>query len=259
MNLQRITRIHVLIVGLALAVGVAVLFLIVLIPPRKQELSRILGRAEEAEAYAAKRPSVEQNLESEQKRETEVTQKYKDILDHRMPKIDLTDPITATMRLWDLPAEEEGLMARWFASTGAQVSGFAFQTWPTAMPSSFPDPNMRILPPLNWNLSVQVKDFPALMEWLRKLPKAPRFMVLQSVTIQGYHQRGQPLLANVPVTLYEWTGVEPAAVAAVAGTEGAAASPARGAGRGPGMGMPGMGMPGMGMPGMGGGPRGGGR
>ena len=178
MSLERINRIHVLTAGLALAVGVAALFLTVFIRPQQQTIAAAVARAEEAEAYAKKRPSVEQQLENEQKREKEVTQKYGAISGTRMPKIDLTDPVGATLRMWDLPTEEEGLMSRWFASTGAQVTGYGYQLWPTSMPSSFPDPTMLILPPLSWNLSVQVKDFPTLMDWLRKLPEAPRFMVL---------------------------------------------------------------------------------
>ncbi len=258
MTLQRLTRLHVLITGVALAVGIAALFFFMLIRPSQQDISRIAAAAAEAEAYAAKRPSVERQLKSEKNREKQITRKYRAILDKRMPKIDLTDPITATMRLWDLPDEEARLMTRWFASTGAQVSGYGYQDWPTAMPSSFPNADMRLLPPLNWNLGVEVRDFPALMDWLRKLPKAPRFMVMRSVSIQGYHQRGQPLTASIPVTLYMWTGVEPAAAVAPAAT--AEAGAAVGAGRGPMGGGPRGGRMGGGPRGgrMGGGPRGGG-
>jgi hypothetical protein len=95
------------------------------------------------------------------------------------------------------------------------------------------------------------------MDWLRKLPEAPRFMVLQSVSIQGSRQPGQPLLASVPVTLYMWTGVTPAptTVAAPAAGTGATAGPRGGRGMGGPRGGRGMGGPrgGRGM----GGPRGG--
>ena len=86
------------------------------------------------------------------------------------------------------------------------------------MPSSFPDSSTRMLDPLSWNLTVQVKSLDALFDWLMLLPKAPRFMVLQSVTIQGPHGPGQPVVAQIPVTLYQWTGVEPAAVSVASGT-----------------------------------------
>ncbi len=126
-----------------------------------------------------------------------------------------------------------------------------------------------MLGPWSWNLSVQVRDFASLLKWLEKLPTAPRFMVMQSVTIGGPRQPGQPLNASVPVVLYEWTKAAQTALqtpvvapAAVGETGGAGAGPAAGGGRGGGRGMRGGrggGGGGRGMRGGGGGGRGGGR
>ena len=218
MSLQRITRIQVAIVGLALAVGVALVFTIILISPQKKKISRAIGEAELAEEIGRTRPAVEQQLADAEAMQEEVGARYKKIMDERMPKLDFTDPIASTLRMWDLGAEEQKVMDQWFASTGATVTGYSFPSWGTGMPSSFPNASAKMLDPLSWNLTVQVKSLDALFDWLMLLPKAPRFMVMQSVTIQGPHRPGEPLVAQIPVTLYQWTGVEPAAVAGASGT-----------------------------------------
>ncbi len=77
------------------------------------------------------------------------------------------------------------------------------------------------------------------MRWLTTIPKAPRLMVLQSVTIPGGRAPEEPLTANVTVTVYEWLR-----------------GPGMAAGAGPG-GGPAGGPGGGGAPGGGGGPTGG--
>jgi hypothetical protein len=245
-NLQRINRYQVAIAGLVLAVGVALVFLFIFIEPLKKKINTAAQNAQAAEDIAKTRPTVEKQLADAQATEKAVNEKYQKILDTRMPKLDFVDPITSTLRMWDLGSEEQALMDKWFASTGAQVTGYAFPGWGTSMPSSFPSTTAKILDPLNWNLTVQVKNFQELMDWLLLLPKAPRFMVMGAVSIQGPHNPGQPLVASVPVTLYQWTGVEPEGVA----------SPDAGAAAGPGAAGPGAGGGGGGM--RGGGGRGGG-
>ncbi len=231
MSLQRITRIQVAIAGLALAVGIAVVFLLLFVRPQRSAIRHATNTALDAEEYAAGRGRVEAQIEEAKVSEVEVNEKWDKIMEERMPKLGFADPIAATVRMWDLAAEEQRVMDRWFASTGARVTGYGFPEWGTNMPGSFPDTSAMTLDRLNWNLTVEVKDFPTLLDWLLKLPEAPRFMVLDSVTIQGPRQPGQPLVAQVPVTLYQWTGVEPLAAAGPATT--AAAGAGAGAGRGP--------------------------
>lgn len=255
MNLQRITRIQVLAVGAAVIAGVAILFLLILINPQMKTITDTLGVAEENRQFAQSYDKRVADRDAATAEEERITEEWDKIMESRMPEIDLQDPVAATLRLWDLPAEEEALMTRWFDSSGAVVTGYSFQTWPTAMPSSFPRAAMRNLPPLNWTLGVQVGSFPQLLEWLKRFPEAPRFMEMHSVTIQGSHGPDQPLVASIPVTLWQWTGVEPAARPAQTGTGGAGAAQPAGPGagrRGPGGG--GRGGPGGG--GMGGGRRG---
>ena len=229
MNLQRITRIQVLAVWVILVAAVALLFFFMFITPQRKAIGSTNDLAVAAETEAAKRPAAEKALEAAKKAEAEVTVKYQKILDTRMPKLDFSDPIASTVRMWDFADEEQALMDRWFASTGARVSGYGFNGWGTAMPANFPRSDMPQLDPQNWNLTVEVRDFPALLDWLLKLPQAPRFMVMQTVTISGPREAGQPLVASVPVTLYEWTGVLPLSVGAAAAT-GAAGAAAGGAG-----------------------------
>lgn len=259
MNLQRITRIQVAVVWLVVVVAIALLFVIMLIGPQRKKIQGAELQRDAAQEIAAQRPAAEKALKQAQAAEIEVSEKYQKIMEERMPKLDFSDPIASTIRMLDYTDEEQSLMDRWFASTGARVSGYGFPQFGASMPGSFQNPDREQLDPLNWNLTVEVKDFPELLDWLLKLPKAPRLMVLQSVTIQGPREAGQALVAQVPVTLYEWTGVLPqVSVAAATGAEAAGAGPQAGGpgGRGRGMGGPrGGGMRGGGM--RGGGMRGG--
>lgn len=239
MNLQRITRIQVLVAGAAVIAGVAILFLLVLINPQMRKIADTLELAEADRAFAAGYDQRVADRDDAVEEEERITEEWDEIMESRMPEIDLGDPVVGTLRLQDLPAEEEAVVSRWFNSSGAAVTGYSFPTWPTAMPSSFPRHDMKNLAPLNWTLTVQVDSFPQLLEWLTRFPEAPRFMEMHSVTIQGSHGPDQPLVASVPVTLWQWTGVEPTARPVQTGTGGAGAAPARGPGagrRGPGAG-----------------------
>jgi hypothetical protein len=230
-NLQRITRIQVAVVWLVVAAGIALLFIIMFISPQRKKIQSAEQERDAAQEVADKRPAAQKALEEAQATEIAATAKFGKIMEERMPKLDFHDPIASTIRMLDYGEEEQALMNRWFASTGATVSGYSFPQFGASMPGSFQDPDREQLDPLNWNLTVEVRDFPALLDWLLKLPKAPRLMVLQSVTIEGPREAGQPLVAQVPVTLYEWTGVLPQAGAAA--TEGAGAGrQAGGRGRG---------------------------
>lgn len=209
MNLQRITRIQVAIVWLVLAVGLAALFLLMFIQPQQKRIKQTIEAAEASEAVARQKGSTQRALEEAQKQETLVNSRYEKILNERMPKLDFSDPIASTIRMWDLGSEEQQLMDRWFASTGARVTGYSFPSWGANMPGSFPNATQQMLTPLNWTLTVETKDFSSFMDWLLKLPEAPRFMVMGNPIIQGPRNPGQPLIAQVPVTLYQWTGVLP--------------------------------------------------
>jgi len=249
---MRLTRVQVLIVGGALAIAIGVVFFLALIRPQRAAIKQTTADAQYNRDEVSKRgPQAKRDLEQAQQREAVVTARFDQIMKTRMPEVDLSDPIAGMIRLWRLPREEGTLLDRWFRSIGAlSVSGYSFP----AFPSQRADPSLRVLPPLNWTLTFQVRNFPELLELLPKLTKAPRFMVMHSVTVAGPRDPGQPLTATIPVTLYEWTkAAEPKAVAAVAaGAEGAGAEGA-GFGAGPMGGGPGMGRGGM----RGGGPRGG--
>ncbi len=264
MNLQRITRIQVLVVGAAIIAAVAIIFSLVLIKPQLQDIAATLAIAEADRLFAADYDQRVEQRDAAKAEEERIKAEWDKIMETRMPEIDLSDPISATLRLWDLPAEEEAVMSRWFDSSGAVVTGYSFPTWGTAMPGSFPRSDLKNLNPLNWTLTVQVDSFQDLLEWLKKLPDAPRFMVMHSVTIQGSHGPDDPLVATVPVELWQWTGVEPtgggaaAAPAATAATGAGAAAGGRGAAEGRRGGRGGRGMRGgMGGGGMRGGMRGG--
>ena len=260
----RLTRVQVGIAGPVVMIGIVIVCWLAFFRPMNAELTKTNQNAEEQETYAkANRPKFQGELDSATDQKTIVKSQFDKIMETRMPKVDLSDPIAGMFRLWRYPREEGMLMDRWFKSSGAEVSGYSFPGFTT----SLADPNVKVLGPYQWNLSVQVRDFPSLLKWLVKIPKAPRFLVMQSVTIGGPRQPGQPLTASVPVTLYEWTKAAETSLeatvapAAAAGGAGGAAGPAGGGGGmgGGGRGGMGGGMGGGGRGGMGGGMGGGGR
>ena len=261
----RLTRIQVGIAGLVVMIGVALLFVLAFIRPLQAELNKTNDDAQQQEDYAKlNRTKAEKDLDDATAQKAVVKAQFDKIMETRMPKMDLSDPIAGMFRLWSYPREEGMLMDKWFKSSGAEVTGYSFP----GFTSNLADPSVKILGPYQWNLSVQVKDFPSLLKWLEKIPKAPRFMVMQSVTIGGPRQPGQPLTASVPVTLYEWTKAAQTALettkapaAAAGGDTGGAAGGmggGMGGGRGGGMGG-GRGGGGGGMGGGRGGGMGGGR
>jgi hypothetical protein len=233
---MRLRPYQVLAAGGVIAAAIVLLFLFVLIRPRTQQTQRDLNAALAEEEYAStNRPIAERNLVKAQAEERRVNDKYDEIMETRMPDISLQDPLAAMFRLWDFPREEGQLMESWLASTGAQVSSISLPSFGTAPPN----PNMRVLPPVDWSLSVSVKDLPTFFEWLKMIPEAPRFLLLRNVRLGGSRQPGTPLSAGVDVTLYLWTQppepVQAADESEAAGatvTEGAAA-PAAGEGGGP--------------------------
>ena len=241
MKQLRVTRVQVGIAGLVLAVAIAALFGILFIRPLVAKTEQTKANTEAEETEAAKRGSVEKKLAEATLEEARISEDYDGIMESRMPKVSLADPVAAMMRLWDLPREEGLLIDKWFAGSGARVSGYGFPAFPTTLPNQ----SRRVLDPLNWNLRIEVRDFQALQRWLQKIPEAPRLILIRGLTIQGSRQPGQPLMVDVPVTMYLWTQD-------YVGTA-VAAAPQVGAGRG----RAGMGRASGGGPGPGGGPSGG--
>jgi hypothetical protein len=236
----RLTRMQVAGAGLALAVGICALFFFMLIKPTWGDIAQTTQQAKTTEDQVrAEKPKAEKDLAAAKINEVKFRKQYDEIMKKRMPDISFEDPLSSMFALQQVPGAEGRLIAAWFNSTGADVRGYSFPAFGT----SLPDPAAHMLPPLTWNLSVTVPDFPAFLEWLEKLPEAPRFLVLNSVTIPGMRQPGTPCAAGVSVTLYEWLKTPRGAAAAAASqAAGAAAAPAaagagtdgRGRGRGAG-------------------------
>jgi hypothetical protein len=241
--MQRITRLHVLLVGAGVFVAIALIFTLAFILRTRKDISNAKRRTAESEAQIVPMQTLEKELADVEDKERQVAADYDDIMRTRMPSLEFVEPVSSMMRMLYFSDEELQLMRDWFADSGAEVSGLSYPTFGLERP----DPNRKVIS-LPWTLSVTVDDLPALLEWLQKLPEAPRFIDVESVAIHGPRNPGSPLTATVPVTLYMWMGVEPGR-----GAGGAAAATA-GAGAGPGGGGPMMGGGGR----MGGGMRGGG-
>ncbi len=229
MTQLRLTRVQVAAGGLAIAVAICAIFFFLFIRPKRARIANMETRAAENEEYVkANRPKYEKMLAEAKANAIKYREKYDEIMETRMPDVSLEDPLAAMFRLQDLPKEEAMVISSWFNSTGAQVSGYSFPAFPTDLPN----PAARMLPELRWNLSVTVKDLPAFLDWLEKLPEAPRFLVLEGIGLPGMRPPGTPFTATVSVTLYEWVKrpQRPAVAAAGAQTTGTAAPAAAGAG-----------------------------
>lgn len=232
----RLTQIQVLGAGAAVIVGVALLFLFMFILPRTKKIGRTNANAEGIESQiAVDGPKAKKDLAEAKRLEVEITKQYDDIFAKRMPKVDLSDPITGMFELaYDVPRREGLLMERWFNSSGAEVAGYSFPSFPT----SLADPNMTQLPQLNWNLSVTTRNLTEFLAWLQKIPKAPRFMQITGVSLPGMRSPGTPYRAGVQVRLYlllkPSKAAEAAAAAAAAAAAQQAAAEAAGGAAGPG-------------------------
>jgi len=229
----RLTRIQVAGAGLAVIVGICLVSFFIFIKPTRAAIAQTNQQAQATEDQTrAARPKAESDLETAKLSEVKFRKQYDEIMKKRMPVISFEDPLAAMFALQSVPRKEGPLIAAWFNSTGAEVSGYSFPAFGTDLPS----PAARMLPPLTWNLSVTVQDFPAFLRWLEKLPKAPRFLVLNSVSLPGMRQPGTPFTATISVTLYEWLTTSPAAAAAAAAAAQAAAGASAPAGGAPGPG-----------------------
>jgi hypothetical protein len=258
----RLKRIHVLAAGLVVSAAVAMLFFTMFIKPLQKSIKTTKTQTAAEQEVASQRASWEKQLEAAKAEERRVNARFERIMDTRMPKLqpfETKDNLAGEFFFWDFPRQEARVVDEWFRNSGAQVSGYSFPAWPT----NLPDLSMKVLPPLNWNLTVTVKDFPAFQKWLLKLPHAPRFITMNGpIAIPGPRNPGDQLTVSVPVTLYEWTPAAAAtapAPAVAADTSGGMGGGMGGGGmRGGGGGMRGGGGGGMRGGGGGGGMRGGG-
>jgi hypothetical protein len=69
--------------------------------PMGAQIARSIESAEAKETYAATRPKVEEGLQAAREREVQVNEQWQELIDTRMPKVDLSDPIASTVRMGD--------------------------------------------------------------------------------------------------------------------------------------------------------------
>lgn len=252
----RIKRIHVLAAGLAVAAAVVMIFLMSFVKPLQKDIGKIQNQINSEQDIASQRSAAEKALADQNAIKVQVDAKYDQIVKTRMPKFPLDlDPVAQMMYMWHFPQKEGELIDRWFRSTGVPVSGYSFPAYTTSVPNL----NVPFLAPLNWNLAITVKDLPDLYRFLALIPKAPRFLQLNGISVGGARSPGQPLNANVSVTLYEWVqGAPSGAAAPAAPATGGGGGRGGGGGGGRGGGGRGGGGGGRGGGGRGGGGRGGG-
>ncbi len=242
----RLKRIHILLAGLVLSAGVVVLFFFMSAKPLLKLNADLQKQIEEQQVIAAGQAKADRDKAAAEAMAAEVKAKCAQIAKTRMPKFTYidqkSDDIAAMIDMWTFAQRETAVMDEWFQSTGAMVSGYSFNSWAGTGLQTQSLLNQPALPAVTWNLSVTVKNYADLQRWLLTLPHAPRLLVLNSVTIPSGRAPGQPLTADVSVTLYEWAqGVSGVAAPAATGAERGGAAAGGGAAGGAGMGRGGAG------------------
>ena len=200
----RITRLHILVAGLLLSAGVVALFVFMFVKPLKQTIADTQGQIDKLQETIKQMPKYQADLAQATADKAVVESKYDAIQKARMPSFPFKgDDLASMMYMWDFSAKEYALMENWFNSTGAlAVTGYDFPSWGFNIPTD--RLNASALPMQTWTLSVTVKDLADLGRWLQTIPKAPRLMALQSVTIPSGRGPEEPLTAQVIVNVYEW-------------------------------------------------------
>ena len=194
---MRLTRIHVLIIGLLVVVGLAIAFGIAYARPQLKKLSDTEQQVETQRGVAETMLSELQELATAQADlELKDQQTYAYMV--RMPQID-TNQYQAMIDLWKEYSSVLGggpMMARYVASQhGVQPIAFSLPSAPITPLSSQPPV---ILVPVN-DFAVRADDLPSLIAFLRAISKAPRMASISNVTING---TSPMLIASMPLSVY---------------------------------------------------------
>ena len=237
-----LNRTIALVVGAALLLGIALLGFFMLVKPRRQTIASLRDEMEAHNAYAAKRGSVQRQLDEARAETVRLQQQMDEIYRKKMPDISLEVPVWTMFSLWyetgpghdwfkraglgPGPVGTGTMLTRYFDNIGLPVQGIGVPQWGFAPP----DKSMRTLPPLPLTLRLRVKTFDQFLDLFNKFEDAPRFLVVQGASARLAMEGGAAAIdVELPVVMYAWTkgyaaGGAPAAAPA-AGPLGAAGAP----------------------------------
>jgi len=250
-KMGRLTRIHIGAIALILLAGIAAAFMMVLVKPRRDNISQLSKRIADEQAKAAERPRVQAALARAEREGAAAKGRWEGIMDTKMSCISLKDVHVAMFEINKESDTYAGQVSRALNSNPdiRFVGQLSFPGIGWTPPSQTME--RREFP--QSSLQIQARAFPALLDWLRNTESLPRVMQLGgNISLSG---PSPWIAASIPATFYIYyrdakaTAPAEEAAAPATGMPGMMGMPGM-----PGM-MPGMMGPGMMGPGMGGPPR----
>lgn len=123
MNLSKLRRIHIVIIGsVACALVVAGLYFLV-IKKAQERIGKLEARLETAEGIWAQKAATESKLEAAKVRYRMVNAKYEEYLGKKMPAISFEDRAQGMIALWKEQTEVLGpMLEKWPGKTGVRLA-----------------------------------------------------------------------------------------------------------------------------------------
>jgi hypothetical protein len=193
---MRFSRLHVLIIGLVVIVGLLIAFVMAYVRPQLKVLADTKTQVEDQKTIAETMLVKLKGLADAQADfEAKEAQVYAYMT--RMPNLS-TDRYEAMVGLWREYAGTAGpIMVGYIAHRPGirQVTGFSLPPAPTTPL----DPTIRIILVPVEDFSVRAASLPDTIQFLRDISAAPRMATISNVTIEG----SSPNLAvTMPLTMY---------------------------------------------------------
>jgi hypothetical protein len=181
--MRLLNRIHVLAIALIVIVGIAAAFFMGLMKPRQGKINDLTANIATEETKAAERPKVQAKLDKAREDKAAAEARWSAVMDAKMSHISLKDPHKAMFELnAESPTYAPQIISAINSDPGVRFTGsMAFGGVGWSPPSQAMQQRV-----FNQTISLRVKDFPTLLEWLQQTERLPRIMRLGgSITITG--------------------------------------------------------------------------
>jgi len=223
--MNRIKRIHLLIVAVVLFVGLAVAFFMVLVKPRQKNIADWDKKITDRQKVADQLPQAQAALADAKAQLGSAEAKWQIIMRTKMSHISLADPYRAIFAIYkEIPTYEPQLMAAFARDKRVKLnsrlgfSQYGFTPPPTSLVGrDYPQ-----------TLNLSAKSFPDLLSWLRNTESLPRVLELGGSIAISKSSAG--ISATVPGVIHIYFAELPAVSQSTApetgtGTPSKAASP----------------------------------
>jgi|WetSurMetagenome_2_1015567.scaffolds.fasta_scaffold88451_3 hypothetical protein len=196
--LNRIRRLHLLIVAVILMIGIAAAFVMVLVKPRKNEMAVLDKSIAEKKAIADQETAALAALDDAKKQRSAAEGKWNYIMRTKMSQISLADPYTAIFKVYkEIPTYAPQLTDAF--NKNKRVTLSSSLGFPQKIGFKPPDPSMRGME-FPQTLTFHAKSFPDLLSRLKTTDTLPRVMALgNSITLT---RTGDGINATIPAVFY---------------------------------------------------------